>query len=211
MFTGIIKEIGKIRNIRQNGNTLSLEITSNSVVGGICIGDSVAVNGVCLTVTGKDKSSLSFDVMAETVRRSTLAGLNNGDAVNLEGSIRADGAFGGHFVQGHVDCAGRVRHISKSAGTFSMEIEVPEGFDSLYVDKGSVALDGVSLTIGECGRNGFSVHIIPHTLKETTLGLKRAGDKINVEFDIIGKYAAKKSVSPASKVDENFLKDKGFI
>ncbi len=213
MFTGIIKEIGNIRNIRQRGNILSLEITSNNVAIGLCVGDSVAVNGVCLTAVKITKSVIAFDVMDETARRSTFARLREGDLVNLEGSMRADGVFGGHFVQGHVDCVGAVSGIKKAGDNFSIGIDVPGGFNGLYVDKGSVAIDGVSLTIGGCKDGGFEVHLIPHTLKASTLGRLKAKDKVNVEFDILGKYVKKglRLTGYGLRVTEDFLKDKGFI
>lgn len=214
MFTGIIKEMGRVGRIEKKGGIVSIMVSSREVVRGLNIGDSVAVNGVCLTAVKIAQSAVTFDVMEETVRRSTLAHLKEGDNINLEGSMRADGVFGGHFVQGHIDCVGTIRDINKKGDNFSIDISVPDGFSGLYVDKGSVAIDGVSLTIGECKDNGFNVYLIPHTLGASTLGSRRAGDKINVEFDIIGKYIAKTTAHmgrTSIKVTEKFLEDKGFI
>ncbi len=220
MFTGIIKEIGKVSRIDKKGGMVSITVNSNEVVKGLNIGDSVAVSGVCLTALKTAGSAITFDVMEETVRRSTLAHIKEGDTVNLEGSMRADGVFGGHFVQGHIDCVGIVRHIDKSGDNFSIDIGVPDGFSGLYVDKGSVAIDGISLTIGECKDDGFNVYLIPHTLETTTLEALKPRDKVNIEFDIIGKYVLQTRCAPRSnskripglqKVTEKFLEDKGFI
>lgn len=212
MFTGIIKEIGRVNRIDKKSGSVSIAVSSKEVVRGLGIGDSVAVNGVCLTAVKIAGSSVTFDVMEETARRSTLANLREGDTVNLEGAMRADGVFGGHFVQGHIDCVGIVREIGKTGENFSMNIDVPGGFSDLYVNKGSVAIDGVSLTIGECRNNGFNVYMIPHTLKTTTLGLKKSGGNVNVEFDVIGKYVARsQGRHRRPEVTEKFLQDKGFI
>ena len=211
MFTGIIKEIGGVKNFGRAGGIRKLDIESSVLCLDAGIGDSVAVNGVCLTLTGKGRGLLSFDVMGETIKRSTLDGLKTGDPVNLEPAVRADGSFGGHFVTGHVDCVGTIRDISK-ANKYMMSVGFPENFSHLVVEKGSVAVDGISLTIGEVGRDYFSVYIIPHTLKATTLGVKKKGDRLNIEFDIIGKYCARFQATkkPVSRITESFLKDRGF-
>lgn len=210
MFTGIIKEVGAITRIDRRGGIISISINSKEVSGDLSVGDSVAVNGVCLTAVKLAGATITFDVMEETMRRSGLGRLIEGDAVNLEGSMKADGVFGGHFVQGHIDCVGKIRGIDKAGGNFSMNIEVPASFGGLYVDKGSVAIDGVSLTIGGCKDNGFNVYLIPHTLGSSTLGKRKAGDSVNIEFDILGKYALKAQGRKAG-VTEKFLEDKGFI
>lgn len=209
MFTGIVKEIGAINRIERRGGAVSITVSSGEVARGLTIGDSVAINGVCLTAVKISARAITFDVMEETIRRSTLAYLKEGDIVNVEGSMKADGVFGGHFVQGHIDCVGAIRGIGKSGGNFSMDVEVPDGFGGLYVDKGSIAIDGVSLTIGECKNNGFNLYLIPHTLGSSTLGKRKAGDKVNVEFDILGKYALK-AQGRKEGVTEKFLEDKGF-
>ena len=211
MFTGIVKELGIVRNITKAGPVYRLGIESKDIARTLKTGDSVSVNGVCLTLVGKEGGVLSFDVMEETVRRTNLAGLKNRDYVNLEGSLKAGDSFGGHFVLGHVDCLGRIKDIKKSGGDFVMTVEIPPDFANLIVEKGSVAIDGVSLTIGEARSDRFKVYLIPHTLKITTLGLKNAGYKLNIEFDILGKYIARlKDVGKSSKVTENFLKENGF-
>lgn len=210
MFTGIIREIGTVRGLGRSGSSRRLDVGSGAIYKTAGIGDSVAVNGVCLTLTGKNKNTLSFDVMDETLRKTALAVLADNDPVNLEGAVRADGAFGGHFVTGHIDCVGRIKEIKKS-GEFKISIEVPREFIHLLVEKGSVSMDGVSLTVGAIRNNAFDVYIIPHTLKATTLGSKKTGDALNIEFDIMGKYCARLfEKCSASRISEGFLREKGF-
>ncbi len=211
MFTGITQELAVVRRMGKSGDNYRLDIRSNGIYKDVKIGDSVAVNGVCLTVTSKEKNVLSFDVMAQTVRSTTLAGLKDKDKVNLEGSLKAGGTLDGHFVLGHVDCVGMIRDIKKSSGEFMMHIDFPGEFDRLIVDKGSVAVDGVSLTIGRAGRSTFDIYLIPHTLRSTTLNTKRPGDAVNLEFDILGKYAAKhQDAGSQPRISEEFLRGKGF-
>lgn len=211
MFTGIIKEVGSILGIESAGGLCRLEVACCEVRDEVAIGDSVAVNGVCLTVTKKTGVSLVFDVMKETIRRTTLSALQRADTVNLEGALRSGASLGGHFVLGHIDCVGAIRSFVKGdGGAASLEIEFPKEFSHLLVEKGSVSIDGVSLTVGETGQGAFKVYLIPHTLKTSTLGLKKSGDRINLEFDIIGKYVAKLDSQRRSGITEDFLKSKGF-
>ncbi len=210
MFTGIVREIGIVKRIDASGSLYKLEILSRRVSEKGDIGDSVAVNGVCLTLTRKAPGSLHFDVMAETIRKTALAKLRIGEALNLESSLGAGGGLDGHFVLGHIDCIGKVKAISRNKGEFVMRISFPEEFNHLVVEKGSVAIDGVSLTIGETAKGTLSVYVIPHTLKETTLGSKKSGSSVNIEFDIIGKYIAKMNKAKPSGVTEGFLREKGF-
>jgi len=211
MFTGIIKEIGVIKDFSRAGNVRRLAIESSILHKNIDIGDSVAANGVCLTLTGKERGLISFDVMGETLDRSALSGSRTGDRVNLEGAVRAQGSFGGHFVTGHIDCVGKVISVNKADG-YVISVGFPDNFSHLVVEKGSVAVDGVSLTAGEVFRGAFNIYIIPHTLKATTLGIKKKGDLLNIEFDIIGKYCARflESAAPRSRITEGFLRDRGF-
>ncbi|MDP3791183.1 MAG: riboflavin synthase [Candidatus Omnitrophota bacterium] len=190
MFTGIIKELGSLRGISGLGNIYKLSIEAKDIASGLIIGDSVSVNGACLTLTEKDKNIIKFDVMAETMRKTTLGKLKPQDLVNLEDALKAGGSIGGHFVTGHIDCVGRVKDVRRASGEVSIDVTFPEEYSYLVVDKGSIALDGISLTIGKVLKNSVTVYIIPHTLKITTLGAKRIGDEINIEFDIIGKYVA---------------------
>jgi len=212
MFTGIIKELGRIEVFQKSGGVYDLAVESKEISKNIVIGDSVAVNGVCLTLTKKDKDILHFDVMEETVKRSSLASISKGMFVNLEDSLRAGSAIGGHFVLGHVDCVGRIRSIDKGDGSWKIDIGMPEGYSALVVEKGSVSIDGISLTISKVGKGSFNIHIIPHTMKITTLSSKHQGDEVNLEFDILGKYVLRSiEVKPQRHgVDERFLKEKGF-
>lgn len=211
MFTGIIKELGAVRSFNKAGAAYRLEIGSHDVVNSAGIGDSVAVNGICLTVVNKTKGSIYFDVMEETVKRSGLGSLRKSDVVNLEGALRFDGTLGGHFVLGHIDCIGKIKSARKLGDDFIIEVEFPGEFSHLIVEKGSIAIDGVSLTVARVKDRSFVVYIIPLTLKMTTLGQKTAGDIVNLEFDVIGKYIARfGQVKNRSSVTEEFLRQNGF-
>jgi len=210
MFTGIISRTGIVKRFGKTGPVYRLEVESSNIPKDAAIGDSVAVNGACLTLVETSPKSMAFDVMEETAGRSTLSELKTGDAVNLEWPLKAGGTIGGHFVQGHVDCTGRIAGIKKNGGESYIEIESPPEFERLIVEKGSIALDGISLTMGEVQKNRFKVYIIPHTLKITSLGSKRAGDNVNLEFDILGKYVARFHESKDGRLTEKFLRDKGF-
>ena len=188
MFTGIVKELGKVRRISGLGGVYKLSVEAKGIAIGLNVGDSVAVNGACLTLTGKDKTILDFDVMGETFKRTNISKLKIGESVNLEGALRAGDPLGGHFVAGHIDCLGRIREIRRAGDNYSIEVTFPGEHKKLVVEKGSIALDGIGLTVGSVGDGNAIVHIIPHTLKVTTLGSKRPGDEVNIEFDIIGKY-----------------------
>lgn len=212
MFTGIAKELGKIQKITRVGELYKLTVASKDIFEKSDIGDSVAVNGICLTVANKGKGLLYFDAVAETIKRSNLGMLKEHDTVNLEGSLRAGEAIGGHFVLGHIDCVGVISDIEKRQEGVSMRISVPEEFRALIVRKGSIAVEGISLTASDVARNAFKIHLVPHTLKATALGLKKAGDVVNIEFDIIGKYIARlKEFEGRNGITETFLKDKGFL
>jgi len=190
MFTGIIKELGRIHRISGLGNSYKISVEVKDLALQAQVGDSVAVNGVCLTLTGKNKKVLDFDVMGETAGRTNISKLKIGEAVNLENALRAGDPLGGHFVTGHIDCVGRIQDVGRHEGEHSIKVSFPEEYKRLIVEKGSIALDGVSLTIGKTEGNSAIVYIIPHTLKTTTLESKSAGGEVNIEFDIIGKYAA---------------------
>ncbi len=211
MFTGLVKELGTIRSFNRAGNIYRLEVDSAVVSKDAAAGDSVAVNGACLTLVESKNGRMAFDVMEETVRRTSLFILRSSDKVNLEDSLKAGKPIGGHFVLGHVDCVGAVSAIRNVSGEYCMEVSFPDEFSHLVVEKGSVSLDGISLTVGGAKKGRLSVYIIPHTLKMTNLHLKREGDKINMEFDIIGKYLARfRDLDKKGGVTENFLKQMGF-
>lgn len=189
MFTGIIKELGRVRSFSGLGNVYKLSVESRIVSKSAVTGDSVAVNGVCLTLTGKDKDVMHFDVMGETAKRTNISKLKYGDVVNLENALKAGDSLSGHFVTGHIDCLGRIREMGRAGADHAIEVSFPEEYQKLVVEKGSVSLDGISLTVGRAGSGTLTVYIIPHTLKMTALSSRRAGDAVNIEFDIIGKYA----------------------
>ena len=210
MFTGIIEEIGKIKRISLSGKSGSLEIAANVVLEGTKIGDSIAVNGVCLTVTSLSEASFTADVMAETLRRSSLGSLTAGSSVNLERAMSAQGRFGGHIVSGHIDGTGKISKMKKEENAVWVFIEAKAEILSLIVEKGSIAIDGISLTVVSVTDSEFSVSVIPHTSKETTLLSKKAGDFVNLENDILAKYVQKllgSSISPVttSQADEKIL------
>lgn len=200
MFTGIIVELGTVVSMDRKGADARLAISSGSLSRDTAIGDSISINGVCLTVVDIKEDVFAFDMSAETLRSTNLGGLRPGDRANLEPSLRADGKLGGHFVTGHVDAVGRIKGKSLVGDAFRVVIDSPGQVTDLLVDKGSVAVDGISLTVVEVSGDSFSVMIIPHTAKVTTIGLKVVGDSVNLEADIIGKYVARfvkgSSVSP---------------
>jgi riboflavin synthase len=191
MFTGIVEEIGTVRKITRRGHTLVLTIGADAVTADVRLGDSIAVNGVCLTVVQYDRSSVSMDVMPETFRQTNLSELAVGSRVNLERAMAAGGRFGGHIVQGHVDCVGVItaREAEENAVLFTIRPNEPE-VNRWIIPRGSVALDGISLTVVRCGEGQFQVSIIPHTLANTILQDKIIGSTVNIEADLIGKYVA---------------------
>lgn len=184
MFTGIIEETGKILQITPGW----LKIQANKVLEGTKTGDSIAVNGVCLTVTNVGSTEFTADVMPETLSRSSLGGLKPGGRVNLERAMAADGRFGGHIVSGHIDGTGSVQEITKDGNAVRYQIAAGRSIMRGIVEKGSVAIDGISLTVTKVQKEWFEVSVIPHTLSETTLIKKQSGDIVNLENDIIGKY-----------------------
>ncbi len=188
MFTGIVEEKGTIRRIDKSGTSGTVEIGADKVLEGTAIGDSIAVNGICLTVTSMTSSSFTADVMAETVRRSSLGSLGTGSVVNLERAMAADGRFGGHIVSGHIDGTGNIVSMIREENAVWVRVSAPASILKYIVEKGSVCIDGISLTVAKVHDDGFEVSVIPHTLEETNLGLKRSGDPVNLENDIVGKY-----------------------
>ena len=191
MFTGIVEELGSLASIEHGKDSAVLRITGPTVVSDARHGASIAVNGVCLTVVDHDESGFTVDVMAETLRRSSLAGIAAGDPVNLERAMPADGRFGGHIVQGHVDGTGTVLRRTPSTHWELVEISIPAELGRYLVPKGSVTVDGVSLTVVDVGTDSLTVSLIPETLARTTLGLRRAGEAVNLEVDVIAKYVEK--------------------
>ena len=191
MFTGIIEELGKVRSISLTGNSGKISIQASKVLENTRIGDSIAVNGVCLTVVQMSPDGFTADVMAETIRRSSLGRCNPSDAVNLERAMAADGRFGGHMVAGHIDGTGAVTALKKEENAVWITIAAPPEILKYIIDKGSIAIDGVSLTVAYVDESCFKVSVIPHTGEETTLITKKIGDIVNLENDMVGKYVEK--------------------
>ena len=216
MFTGIIEEVGTVKSVISGGSSGEIAISARTVLENTKIGDSIAVNGVCLTVTSMTGSGFTADVMPETLRRSNLGQLHIGDSVNLERAMAADGRFGGHIVSGHIDGVGTVAEMKRESNAVWVKIAAAGDILRLIVEKGSIAIDGISLTVAEVTSRDFSVSIIPHTGSETTLLQKRIGDRVNLENDIVGKYVEKllqpKSVpsKTESKITMEFLREHGF-
>lgn len=191
MFTGIIVEMGEVTATERKGGMLRLSIKAEEIMKDLRIGDSISVNGVCLTAVEIKGRSVSFDLSDETLRSTNLGALKVDNRVNLEPSLRPDSKIGGHFVSGHVDCIGRIRSKRDVGDAFKVEIEVPDSLLAFLVEKGSVAVDGISLTVVDILKDSFTVVIIPHTARLTTMGFKCPGDTVNIEVDIIGKYVAR--------------------
>lgn len=188
MFTGIIEEVGRIRSVKNQSLSCVLSIQAKEVLTDIHVGDSIAVNGVCLTVTSFDSTGFMADVMHETLNRSSMANIRANTPVNLERAMAACGRFGGHIVSGHIDGTGELVNIKKDGIAVWLTVRASSNLLRYIVEKGSVALDGISLTVATASKDTFQVSVIPHTFEATALGTKRIGDKINIENDIIGKY-----------------------
>jgi riboflavin synthase len=188
MFTGLIEEVGTVRSIREGEPGMRLQIVAPRTARKLRVGDSVAVNGCCLTLSAHRGDQLTFDLLEETFDRTNLKALRHKSPVNLEPALRADARFGGHFVQGHVDCASRIINFEQRRGDRRLEVELPAEFARYVARKGSIAIDGISLTIAEVSSRSFAVWIIPHTKRHTNLGHAEAGGLVNLEFDILAKY-----------------------
>ncbi|MBQ3427892.1 MAG: riboflavin synthase [Clostridia bacterium] len=210
MFTGIIEEKGIVERIVRGERSCRLTIRAERIFDDLRLGDSVAVNGVCLTAAEIGAGSFTADVMAETMRRTSLGSLAPGVCVNLERAMQMGGRFGGHIVSGHIDGTGTILSMIREDNAIWIRIAAEESITRYIVEKGSVALDGVSLTVAEVSRGEFAVSIIPHTASETTLTERKTGDKINIECDIIGKYVEKLSKPLSGGITEEFLKKYGF-
>lgn len=215
MFTGIVEEIGTVNKIRQGQYSAVLEICGETVLKDTKVGDSIAVNGICLTVTALRPSTFTADVMHETLNRSALASLIPGSHVNLERAMQANGRFGGHMVAGHIDGTGKVIRIQKDDTAVWFTIQTKPEILRYVVEKGSVAIDGISLTIAKIGRDRFWISAIPHTVRQTILHERNEGDLVNLETDIVGKYVEKLLPSSieqqtGSNITKEFLSKYGF-
>ena len=218
MFTGLVEELGKIKSITKGTKSARLTIEGQVVLQDVKLGDSIAVNGTCLTVVEYTQRSFTADVMPETVKSTVLAELKPGDAVNLERTLRLGDRLGGHIVSGHVDGVGVIRSKERSDNAIVVTIEAPPQVMRYIIAKGSIAIDGTSLTIVDYGTDWFSVSLIPHTASLTTVGLKETGSKVNLEADVLGKYVAKLLGLPhsdekkqaSSGLTMEFLQQHGF-
>ncbi len=216
MFTGIVEEIGTVRAVRRGARSIVLEIAAETIMEDIHSGDSIAVNGVCLTASGLGKDYFAADVMPETLHRSSLRALQTGSHVNLERAMAAGGRFGGHIVSGHIDGTGTILGIRRDDNAVWYEIRTDENILRYIVEKGSIAIDGISLTVAGLTESSFSVSVIPHTLAVTILGEKHEGSIVNLENDIIGKYVERLLISPTAKTQDSgitnrFLAAHGYL
>ncbi len=214
MFTGIIEEIGHIKSVIQGSRSGEIGIFAKKVLEGTNIGDSIAVNGVCLTVTRITTDGFFADVMPETLKRTNLGNLKNGDKVNLERAMPANGRFGGHIVSGHIDGIGKISSIIKDENAVRIHISTSPEILGLIIEKGSICIDGISLTVTDVDKKEFGVSIIPHTASQTTLSSKKVGDSVNLENDIVGKYVKKLTQKDdsqkQSRITMEFLAENGF-
>ena len=215
MFTGIVEEMGVLRSVRRGAHSAVLSIGAETVLSDLKIGDSVAVNGVCLTATTVDAGGFTADVMHETLNRSSLGALVPGNPVNLERAMAANGRFGGHMVAGHIDGTGTITARRQDDNAVWYTVSAAPSLLRYIVEKGSIAIDGISLTVASVAADRFSVSVIPHTAAVTVLGRKRPGDIVNLETDIIGKYVEKllrpaADTAPKSGISLEFLMENGF-
>jgi len=216
MFTGLVEELGKVKAIARGPKSVRLTVTANKVVSDVKLGDSIAVNGTCLTVVDYSSSWFTADVMPETVDRTILSKLKLGDTVNLERTLRVGDRFGGHIVSGHIDGMGIIKDMQKDDNAVVIRIEAEPAVMRYIIEKGSVAIDGISLTVVAYGDNWFTVSLIPHTASLTTLGIKTVGSHVNLETDVIGKYVEKllglntPKKSRDSHISIDFLRSNGF-
>lgn len=208
MFTGIVEEVGAVERIEKGRHSAVLAISARRILEDLKIGDSVAVNGVCLTVTSLGAQGFTADVMHETLNRSSLAQLKSGSHVNLERAMPADGRFGGHIVAGHVDGMGRIVQIERDDTAIWYTIQADPAILRYIVEKGSIAIDGVSLTVAKVTADSFAISAIPHTVQNTILSERRKGDLVNLENDMIGKYVEKLlNPAPAQRQESRLTRD----
>ena len=217
MFTGLVEELGKVRSVSRGTHSIRLTISAKKVLTDVKIGDSIAVDGVCLTVTDFNAISFTADIMPETFDRTTLSQLKPGRAVNLERTLRVGDRLGGHIVSGHVDATGVIVTITPQDNANILRISCPDELRAFFIPQGSVAVDGVSLTIVACGDSWFSVSLIPHTWDITALSDKKPSDRVNIETDVLGKYihrmigVSKRSTAGKKAIEPDFLAKHGFL
>ncbi|MFJ7406593.1 MULTISPECIES: riboflavin synthase [unclassified Lysinibacillus] len=212
MFTGIIEDVGTIKTLQNNSQSMKITVISPKIVSDMKLGDSIAVNGVCLTVTHYNEQEMTMDVMPETVKATNLQQLRVGNAVNLERAMPANGRFGGHFVSGHVDGVGKIVRKRPMANAVYIDIELSEEITSYCIPKGSITIDGTSLTLFHVEKNSVTVALIPHTYKETVLGTKNVGSPVNIETDLVGKYIIQQLLrgQQSPTITKDYLAKHGF-
>jgi len=210
MFTGIIQDIGKVESAVKKGGNLVLSIHSDDLSPKLQIGSSMAINGACQTVTETHKNSFVVEAISETLEKTNLGDLKTGSNVNLELPLTPQSLLDGHLVQGHVDCTGKISKVTPLSGSTVFAIEYPDEFDRYLIIKGSIAVDGISLTVTYFSTGTFEIAIIPHTLKNTILADKKVGDIVNLEFDMMAKYIEKQNSPGKKELTIDFLKEHGF-
>ncbi|MGP4059238.1 riboflavin synthase [Halobacillus sp. H74] len=215
MFTGIVEEIGTLKSVKSKTESLEITVTAEEILTDAKLGDSISINGVCLTVTDFTERTVSFDVMPETYRATNIHELKQGSPVNLERAMGAGGRFGGHLVSGHIDGTGTIVSKNPESNAVYYEIALPDELIHYFVYKGSIAVDGTSLTVFGVEDDKVTISLIPHTMEHTVLGGKGPGDHVNIECDMIGKYVAhflggQKNEEPKSALSKQFLSDNGF-
>ena len=212
MFTGIIEEIGTIKNIKQSGSNIQIEISAKKILADLEVDHSVAVNGVCLTAVEVKQDSFVVDAVLETLKKSTTINLQKNDKVNLERALRLSDRLGGHFVQGHVDAIGLIKKFTITKDGGILMIEIPASLHPYTISKGSIAIDGISLTIAEKKEDVLTLSVIPHTIKQTALQNRKVGDKINIETDFLAKYIEQFINIPnkENKLSIEWIKQQGF-
>lgn len=212
MFTGIIEEIGTVKEFTKSSNSALIVVECNKILENPQIGESIAIDGVCQTVTKFDKGRFSAQVSSETLSVTTFSKLKKGDKVNLERALSVNGRFGGHIVTGHIDGLAKIKNIQKMSEFYNIKFEIAQDLTKYVAKKGSVTLNGISLTVADIVNNEFSVAIIPHTFENTSLKYLQTGDFVNFEVDILAKYVEKiLSTGNNKAIDENFLKENGFF
>lgn len=217
MFTGLIEAVGTVRALRRSGASAVLEVALGPIEAELSLGESVAVDGACLTASALSGETAGFDVSRETLLRTTLGALKPGDRVNVERALRAGARLGGHFVLGHVDGCGTIARLNEAPGQITLGVSAPPEIIARLVPKGSVAVSGISLTVASLAADRFEVALIPHTWRNTALPFKRAGDAVNLELDVIGKYVERfmtlraPEAGRGAAVTEGFLREQGFL
>jgi riboflavin synthase len=213
MFTGIIEEIGKIAKTNPIAGGLSIRIEANKILDDISVNDSVCIDGICLTVTNFDDSGFWLDAVGATIEKTTFESVKTSSLVNLERSVRLNDRLGGHLVQGHINGIGSISEIQKLGENYLLKIIVPESLERYLVNEGSIAINGISLTIADLYNNTVSISVIPHTWQNTNLKYKKLNDKVNIEIDILAKYVEKllnKNDTPKKNITDNWLKEIGY-